>query len=98
MINFVPMHNKVVVRRKPTNEYTGFLYIPESAREQNPEGTIVAVGPGVRDTKGERHIMPVSVGDQIIFTKDAGINITVDGEELVLLDESQIISGVKHEY
>jgi chaperonin GroES len=89
---FTPLHDRVLVRRVESEEKTaGGLIIPDSAKEKPSEGEIVAVGAGARDDDGDRIAMDVKAGDRILFGKWSGTEITVDGEELLIMKESDIL-------
>jgi chaperonin GroES len=89
---FTPLHDRVLVRRVEGEEKTkGGLIIPESAKEKPAEGEIVAVGAGARDEDGGRIAMDVKAGDRILFGKWSGTEVTVDGEELLIMKESDIL-------
>ncbi|MCB1329275.1 MAG: co-chaperone GroES, partial [Maritimibacter sp.] len=85
---FTPLHDRVLVRRVESEEKTaGGLIIPDSAKEKPAEGIIVAVGAGARDEDGERIAMDVKEGDKVLFGKWSGTEITLDGEELLIMKE-----------
>ncbi|MDP7151949.1 MAG: co-chaperone GroES [Paracoccaceae bacterium] len=87
-----PLHDRVLVRRVEGEEKTaGGLIIPDSAKEKPAEGEIIAVGEGLRNADGERVTLDVKVGDKVLFGKWNGQDITVDGEELLIMKESDII-------
>ena len=89
---FTPLHDRVVVRRIESDEKTsGGLIIPDNAKEKPAEGKVVAVGAGARDEDGERIAMDVKKGDKILFGKWSGTEITLDGEELLIMKESDIL-------
>ena len=89
---FTPLHDRVLVRRVESEEKTaGGLIIPDSAKEKPAEGIIVAVGAGARDEDGERIAMDVKEGDKVLFGKWSGTEITLDGEELLIMKESDIM-------
>lgn len=89
---FTPLHDRVLVRRLEGDEKTaGGLIIPDSAKEKPAEGEIVAVGAGARDEDGERIAMDVKVGDKVMFGKWGGTEVTIDGEELLIMKESDIM-------
>ncbi|NOX72703.1 MAG: co-chaperone GroES [Alphaproteobacteria bacterium] len=89
---FTPLHDRVLVRRIEGDEKTaGGLIIPDSAKEKPAEGEIVSVGAGARDESGERIAMDVKAGDKILFGKWSGTEITLDGEELLIMKESDIL-------
>lgn len=87
-----PLHDRVLVRRTESEEKTaGGLYIPESAKEKPAEGVIVACGEGARKDSGELIPMAVNEGDNVLFGKWSGTEVTVDGEELLIMKESDIM-------
>jgi len=87
-----PLHDRVLVRRVEGEEKTaGGLYIPESAKEKPAEGEVIAAGEGLRNAKGDRVSLDVKVGDKVLFGKWNGQDVTVDGEELLIMKESDII-------
>jgi len=89
---FTPLHDRVVVRRVESDEKTkGGLIIPDSAKEKPAEGIIVAVGAGARDEDGDRIAMDVKAGDKILFGKWSGTEVTLEGEELLIMKESDIM-------
>lgn len=89
---FTPLHDRVVVRRTESDEKTaGGLIIPDSAKEKPAEGEIVSVGAGLRDDDGDRIALDVKAGDKILFGKWSGTEITIDGEELLIMKESDIM-------
>ena len=89
---FKPLHDRVLVRRVESEEKTsGGLIIPDSAKEKPSEGEVVSCGDGARKDSGELVPMAVSAGDRILFGKWSGTEITVDGEELLIMKESDIL-------
>ena len=89
---FTPLHDRVLVRRVKGDEKTkGGLIIPESAKEKPAEGIVVAIGAGARDDDGDRIKMDVKAGDKILFGKWSGTEITLDGEEMLIMKESDIM-------
>ncbi len=89
---FKPLHDRVLVRRVESDEKTaGGLIIPDSAKEKPAEGIVVAVGAGAKDDDGDRIPMDVSEGDKILFGKWSGTEVTIDGEELLIMKESDIM-------
>ena len=89
---FKPLHDRVLVRRVESDEKTaGGLIIPDSAKEKPAEGEIIAVGEGARKDSGELIAPAVSAGDKILFGKWSGTEITLDGEELLIMKESDIL-------
>ncbi|GAM98496.1 heat shock protein 60 family co-chaperone GroES [alpha proteobacterium U9-1i] len=96
MANFRPLHDRVVVKRVKEEEKTkGGIIIPETAQEKPQEGEIVAVGPGARDEDGERIEMDVEVGDRILFGKWSGTEVKIDGEDLLIMKESDIMGVIE---
>ena len=89
---FTPLHDRVVVRRVEGEEKTaGGLIIPESAKEKPDEGEVVSVGAGARDEGGNRVAMDVKAGDRVMFGKWSGTEVTINGEELLIMKESDIM-------
>lgn len=94
-INFRPLHDRVLVRRIEQNEKTaGGIIIPDTAKEKPMEGEILAVGNGHVNDNGEVRPLDVKQGDKVIFSKWAGTEVTIDGEELMVMKESDIIGVV----
>ena len=92
---FTPLHDRVVVRRTEGDEKTkGGLIIPDSAKEKPAEGEVIAVGAGARDDDGKRVAMDVKAGDKILFGKWSGTEVTLDGEELLIMKESDIMGVI----
>ncbi|MEP1964765.1 MULTISPECIES: co-chaperone GroES [Rhodobacterales] len=91
-----PLHDRVLVRRTESEEKTsGGLIIPDSAKEKPSEGEIVAAGPGARKDSGELIEMGVTAGDTVLFGKWSGTEVTVDGEELLMMKESDIMGIIE---
>lgn len=89
---FTPLHDRVLVRRTEEDEKTsGGLIIPETAKEKPQRGEVVSVGAGAKDETGARISMDVKAGDQILFGKWSGTEIKIDGEELMIMKESDIL-------
>jgi len=89
---FTPLHDRVLVRRIEGEEKTkGGLIIPDNAKEKPAEGEIIAVGAGARDEDGKRIAMDVKAGDKILFGKWSGTEVTLDGVELLIMKESDIL-------
>ncbi|MCW8841964.1 MAG: co-chaperone GroES [Rhodobacteraceae bacterium] len=87
-----PLHDRVLVRRVEGEEKTaGGLIIPDSAKEKPAEGEIVAVGAGLRDDDGDRIALDVKAGDRVLFGKWSGTEVSVDGEELLMMKEADIM-------
>ncbi|WP_306153684.1 co-chaperone GroES [Roseovarius sp. MMSF_3281] len=92
---FKPLHDRVLVRRVESDEKTaGGLIIPESAKEKPQEGEVVSVGDGARKDNGELIEMAVNAGDKVLFGKWSGTEITLDGEELLIMKESDILGVI----
>jgi chaperonin GroES len=89
---FKPLHDRVLVRRVESEEKTaGGLIIPETAKEKPQHGQVVAVGDGARKENGDRIEMAVNAGDTVLFGKWSGTEVTIDGEELLIMKESDIL-------
>jgi len=89
---FKPLHDRVLVRRVESEEKTaGGLIIPETDKEKPQHGEVVAVGDGARKENGERIEMAVNSGDTVLFGKWSGTEVTIDGEELLIMKESDIL-------
>ncbi|RYH06591.1 co-chaperone GroES [Tropicimonas sp. IMCC6043] len=89
---FIPLHDRVLVRRIEGDEKTkGGLIIPDSAKEKPQEGEVVSVGAGARGEDGERIAMDVKTGDKILFGKWSGSEIKLDGDDLLIMKESDIL-------
>ena len=93
---FRPLHDRVVVRRVDSDEKTaGGIIIPDTAKEKPPEGIIEAVGPGARDEAGKIQPLDVKAGDRILFGKYAGTEIKLEGEELLIVREDEILGVIE---
>ncbi|MFL2801850.1 MAG: co-chaperone GroES [Paracoccaceae bacterium] len=91
-MTFKPLHDRVVVRRVENDEKTsGGLIIPDSAQEKPAEGEVVSVGNGAIDEKGNRMPMDVKTGDRILFGKWSGTEVKIDGEDMLIMKESDIL-------
>ena len=91
-MKFRPLHDRVVVRRIEEDERTkGGIIIPDTAKEKPQQGEIVAVGPGARDDKGQIQALDVKAGDRVLFGKWSGSEVKLDGEELLIMKESDIL-------
>ena len=91
-MKFRPLHDRVVVKRVAEEEKTkGGIIIPDTAKEKPMEGEVVAVGPGARDEKGALVAPDVKAGDRILFGKWSGTEVKIDGEELLIMNESDIM-------
>jgi chaperonin GroES len=94
-MKFRPLHDRVVVRRLTAEEKTiGGIIIPDTAKEKPMEGEIVAVGPGARNERGEVVALDVVAGDRILFGKWSGTEVKIDGEELLIMKESDIMGVI----
>ncbi|MGV8832453.1 MAG: co-chaperone GroES [Devosia sp.] len=95
-MSFRPLHDRVVVRRLDGEEKTkGGIIIPDTAKEKPSEGVIVGVGPGARDDNGKVTALDVKVGDRVLFGKWSGTEVKVDGEDLLIMKESDIMGVVE---
>jgi chaperonin GroES len=94
-MKFRPLHDRVVVRRLESEEKTkGGIIIPDTAKEKPQEGEVVAVGPGARNDKGELVKLDVKAGDKILFGKWSGTEVKIDGQDLLIMKESDIMGVV----
>ena len=94
-MKFRPLHDRVVVRRIEGEEKTkGGIIIPDTAKEKPQEGEIVAVGPGGRDENGKLITMDVRAGDRVLFGKWSGTEVKIDGDELLIMKESDIMGVI----
>ena len=94
-MNFRPLHDRVLVRRIEAEEKTaGGIIIPDSAKEKPSQGEIVAVGPGGRDETGKLIPIDLKVGDRVLFGKWSGTEVKVDGEDLLIMKESDILGVI----
>jgi chaperonin GroES len=95
-MKFRPLHDRVVVRRVESEERTaGGIIIPDTAKEKPQEGEIIAVGPGARDDSGKLVPLDVKVGDRILFGKWSGTEVKIDGEELLIMKESDVMGVIE---
>jgi chaperonin GroES len=93
---FRPLHDRVVVRRIDEDEKTpGGIIIPDTAKEKPMQGEIVAVGPGARNEKGELVPLELKKGDTVLFGKWSGTEVKIDGEELMIMKESDILGVIE---
>jgi chaperonin GroES len=91
-VKFRPLHDRVVIRRVEEIEKTaGGILIPDTAREKPTEGEVMAVGPGVRGDDGKVHALDVKGGDRVLFGKWSGNEVRLDGEDLIIMKESDIM-------
>ena len=95
-MKFRPLHDRVVVRRLEADEKTaGGIIIPDTAKEKPMEGEVLAVGPGARDEAGKLVPLDVKDGDRILFGKWSGTEVKLDGEELMIMKESDIMGIIE---
>ncbi len=95
-MQFRPLHDRVVVRRIDAEEKTkGGIIIPDTAKEKPQEGEIIAVGPGARDESGKIQALDVKAGDRVLFGKWSGTEVRVNGEDLLIMKESDILGIVE---
>jgi chaperonin GroES len=95
-MKFRPLHDRVVVRRIEAEEKTaGGIIIPDTAKEKPMEGEVIAVGPGARDEAGKLIPLDVKGGDRILFGKWSGTEVKLDGEELLIMKESDIMGIIE---
>ena len=93
--NFRPLHDRVVVRRVESEEKTkGGIIIPDTAKEKPQEGEIIAVGSGARDEAGKLVPLDVKAGDRVLFGKWSGTEVKLEGEDLIIMKESDILGIV----
>ncbi len=97
-MKFRPLHDRIVVRRVEAEEKTaGGIIVPDTAKEKPQEGEVLAVGPGARDDTGQIQPLDVKVGDRILFGKWAGTEIRLDGEEILIMKESDVMGVLEAE-
>jgi chaperonin GroES len=95
-MKFRPLHDRVVVKRVEAEEKTkGGIIIPDTAKEKPQEGEVIAVGPGGRDESGKLIPIDLKVGDRILFGKWSGTEIKLDGEELLIMKESDVMGVIE---
>ncbi|WP_022836679.1 co-chaperone GroES [Salisaeta longa] len=94
MATFTPLSDRVAVRPEPAEEQTeSGLYIPDTAKEKPQKGTVVSVGPG-KVENGQRIEMSVQAGDHVLYGKYAGTEVTLDGDELLIMKESDLLGRI----
>ena len=94
-MKFRPLHDRVLVRRLEEETRTaGGIIIPDTAKEKPMEGEIIAAGPGVRGEDGKLHPLDVKAGDRVLFGKWSGTEVKIDGEELMIMKESDIMGVI----
>ena len=97
-MHFRPLHDRVVVRRIEAEEKTsGGIIIPDTAKEKPQQGEVVAVGPGVRHDAGKLVALDLKAGDRVLFGKWSGTEVKIDGEDLLIMKESDILGVLETE-
>ena len=95
-MKFRPLHDRVVVRRVEAEEKSaGGIIIPDTAKEKPQQGEIIAVGPGARDESGKIQPLDVRAGDRVLFGKWSGTEVRIDGEDLLIMKESDIMGVIE---
>lgn len=95
-MKFRPLHDRVLVRRVEAEEKTkGGIIIPDTAKEKPQEGEVIAVGPGARDESGKLVPIDLKTGDRILFGKWSGTEIKIEGEDLIIMKESDVMGVVE---
>ena len=95
-MTFRPLQDRILVRRTEAEEKTaGGIIIPDTAKEKPKEGEVVAAGPGARDEAGKLQPLDVKVGDRILFGKWSGTEIKLDGEDLLIMKESDVLGMIE---
>lgn len=95
-MSFRPLHDRVVVRRVDSeNKTAGGIIIPDTAKEKPSEGVIVSVGPGARDENGKIVALDVKAGDRVLFGKWSGTEVKINGEDLLIMKESDIMGVIE---
>jgi len=96
VMKFRPLHDRVLIRRvEQEAKTTGGIIIPDTAQEKPMEGDVIAVGPGARGEDGKVHPLDVKAGDRVLFGKWSGTEIKIDGEDLMIMKESDIMGLVE---
>ena len=94
-MKFRPLHDRVVVRRiEESTKSAGGIIIPDTAKEKPMQGEIIAVGPGARDERGQLVPLAVKAGNRVLFGKWSGTEVKIDGEELLIMKESDILGVI----
>ena len=97
-MHFRPLHDRVVVRRIEAEQKTsGGIIIPDTTKEKPQEGEVIAVGPGPRDEQGQVQPLDLKVGDRILFGKWSGTEVRIEGEDLLIMKESDILGVIQTE-
>ena len=95
-MNFRPLHDRVVVRRIDADQKTaGGIIIPDTVQEKPQEGEVVAVGPGTRNERGELVAPELRAGDRVLFGKWSGTEVKIDGEDLLIMKESDVMGVIE---
>ncbi|MGM4915284.1 co-chaperone GroES [Rhizobium sp. 768_B6_N1_8] len=95
-MSFRPLHDRILVRRIESQQKTrGGIIIPDTAKEKPQEGEVIAVGPGARTDAGQIHALDVKVGDRILFGKWSGTEIKINGEDLLIMKESDVMGIIE---
>jgi chaperonin GroES len=95
-MHFRPLHDRVVVRRIDSKEKTtGGIIIPDTAKEKPQEGEVVAAGPGAHNEKGELAPLELKAGDHVLFGKWSGTEVKIDGEDLLIMKESDVLGVIE---
>ncbi len=95
-MSFRPLHDRILVRRLQSEEKTkGGIIIPDTAKEKPHEGEVIAVGPGARNEAGQLQALDVKAGDRILFGKWSGTEIKINGEELLIMKESDVMGIIE---
>jgi len=95
-MTFRPLHDRILVRRIEAEEKTaGGIIIPDTAKEKPQEGEVIAVGPGARDESGKFTPLDVKIGDRILFGKWSGTEIKLNGEDLLIMKESDVMGVIE---
>lgn len=95
-MNVKPLHDRILVKRLDSEEKTaGGIIIPDTAKEKPVQGKVVAVGAGKKDEKGGRIVMDVKAGDKVLFSRYGGTEVKVDGDELLIMREDDILGIIE---
>ncbi|RUM24041.1 co-chaperone GroES [Rhizobium vallis] len=95
-MSFRPLHDRILVRRVKSEEKTkGGIIIPDTAKEKPQEGEVIAVGPGARNDSGQVQALDVKAGDRILFGKWSGTEIKINGEDLLIMKESDVMGIIE---
>ena len=96
-MSFRPLHDRIVVRRISADEKTaGGIIIPDTAQEKPQQGEVIAVGPGARNERGEIVALDVKVGDTVLFGKWSGTEVKIDGQDLLIMKESDVMGVIEN--